>query len=90
MILQKDIAEYVLSHNLINGRIISVRIGGYPVNINVVQVYASITSVVVAEIEKFYGKFQEVLNHSIKSTRRVFGMQDWRPKNLELLQIACQ
>lgn len=62
-----------------------IRIGGYPVNINVVQVYPSTTDVVVAKIEKFYGKFQEVLNHLIKSTRRVFGMQDWRPKNLELL-----
>lgn len=33
------------------------KIGGYPVNINVVQVYPSTKGVVVAEIEKFYGKF---------------------------------
>ena len=61
IILNKRVQNAVLGYNLKNNRMSSVRFQGKPFNITDIQVYASTSNIEKAEVEKFYGDLQDLL-----------------------------
>ena len=61
IIVNKRVQNAVLGCNLRNDRMISVRFQGKPFNITVIQVYAPISNVEVAEVEQLYEDLQDLL-----------------------------
>ena len=51
----------VLAWNLKNDRMVSVSFQGKPFNITVIQVYALTSNAEEAEVERFYGDLQDLL-----------------------------
>ena len=58
---------------------ISVRFQGKPFNITVIQVYAPITNAKEAEVERFYGNLQDLLEVTPKKDV-FFIIGDWNAK----------
>ena len=61
IIVNKRVRNAVLGCNLKNDRIISVCFQGKPLNITVIQVYASTSNAEEAEVERFYEDLQDLL-----------------------------
>ena len=57
----KRVQNAVHGCNLKNDRMISVHFQGKPFNITVIQVYAPISNVEEAEVERFYEDLQDLL-----------------------------
>eukprot|EP00112_Aurelia_sp_Birch-Aquarium-sp1_P017361 Seg4013.3 transcript_id=Seg4013.3/GoldUCD/mRNA.D3Y31 product="Craniofacial development protein 2" protein_id=Seg4013.3/GoldUCD/D3Y31 len=66
VILNKRVAGAVLGYKPVNGRIISLRLQGHPVNYTIIQVYSPTTYAEVQEIEEFYDKLQQVIDTTAK------------------------
>ena len=58
--VNKRVQTAVLGCNLKNDRMISVRFQGKPLNITVIQVYASTSNAKEAEVEWFYEDLQDL------------------------------
>ena len=69
--------QSVLGHNLTNGRMISVRFQGKPLNITVIQVIPS--NAEEAEVEWFYEDLQDLLELTPKKDV-LFIIGDWNAK----------
>ena len=61
IIVNKRVRNAALGCNLKNDRMISVPFQGKPVNIMVIQVYASTSNTKEAEVEQFYKDLQDLL-----------------------------
>ena len=61
IMVNKRVRNAVLGCNLKNGRMISLRFQGKPLNITVIQVYAPISNTEEAEVEQFYEDLQDLL-----------------------------
>ena len=61
IMVNKRVQNAVLSWNLKNERMVSVRFQGKPFNITVIQVYAPTSNAEEAEVEWFYEDLQDVL-----------------------------
>ena len=59
--VNKRVWNAVLGCNLKNDRVISVHFQGKPLNITVIQVYASTSNAEEAEVERFYEDLQDLL-----------------------------
>ena len=59
--VNRRVQNAVLGCNLKNDRIISVCFQGKPLNITVIQVYASTSNAEEAEVERFYEDLQDLL-----------------------------
>ena len=59
--VNKRVRNAVLGCNLKNNRMISVHLQGKPFNTTVIQVYAPISNVEEAEVERFYEDLQDLL-----------------------------
>ena len=57
----KRVRNEVLGCSLKNNRMISVHFQGKPFNITVIQVYAPTSNAEEAEVERFYGDLQDLL-----------------------------
>ena len=66
LIVNKRVWNTVLGCNLKNDRMISVRFQGKPFNITKIQVYVPTTNAEEAEVEQFYEKLQDLLEHPKK------------------------
>ena len=77
--VNKRIQNAVLSCNLKNDRMISVRFQGKPFNIAVIQVYAPTSNAEEAEVERFYEDLQDVLELTPKKNV-LFIRGDWNAK----------
>ena len=58
IMVNKRVQNPVLGCNLKNGRMISVRFQGKPINITVIQVYAPTSNTEEAEVEQFYETYK--------------------------------
>ena len=61
IMVNKRVRNAVLGCNLKNGRMISLRFQGKPLNITVIQVCAPISNTEEAEVEQFYEDLQDLL-----------------------------
>ena len=61
IIVNKRVRNAVLGCHLKNNRMISVLFQGKPFNITVIQVYALISNIEEAEVERFYEDLQDLL-----------------------------
>ena len=61
IMVNKIVQNAVLGCNLKNDRMISVRFQGKPVNIMVIQAYASTSNTEEAQVEQFYEDLQDLL-----------------------------
>ena len=59
--VNKGVRNAVLGCNLINDRMIFVRLQGKPFNITVIQLYAPTSNAEEAEVERFYEDLQDLL-----------------------------
>ena len=60
---------------------ISVHFQGKPFNITVIQIYAPTTNAEEVEVEGFYEKLQDILEHQKKKKKKVpFILGDWNAK----------
>ena len=66
IMVNKRLQNAVLGCNLKNTRIISVCFQGEPFNITVIQVYASTSNAEEAEVERFHGDLQDLLELTLK------------------------
>ena len=79
IMVNKRIQNAVLGCNLKNDRMISVRFQGKPFNITLIQVYAPTSNTEEAEVERFYGDLQDLLE--LTPTKDVlFIIGDWNAK----------
>ena len=77
--VNKRVRNAVLGCNLKNGRMISLRFQGKPLNITVIQVYAPISNTEEAEVEQFYEDLQDLLELTPKKDV-LFIIGDWNAK----------
>ena len=77
--VNKRVQNAVLGCNLKNDRMISVHFQGKPFNITDIQVYASTSNIEKAEVEKFYGDLQDLLELTPKKDV-LFIIGDWNAK----------
>ena len=77
--VNKRVWNAVLGCNLKNNRRISVRFQGKPLNIIVIQVYASTSNTEEAEVEWFYENLQDLLELTPKKDV-LFIIGDWNAK----------
>ena len=61
IMVNKKVQNAVLGCNLKHNRMISVHFQGKSFNITVIQVYASTSNAEEAEVERFYGDLQDLL-----------------------------
>ena len=61
IMVNKSVQNAVLGCNLINDRMIFVRLQGKPFNITVIQLYAPTSNAEEAEVERFYEDLQDLL-----------------------------
>ena len=79
IMVNKRVRNAVLGCNLKNDRTISVCFQGKPFNITVIQAYAPISNDEEAEVERFYGDLQDLLE--LTPTKDVlFIIGDWNAK----------
>ena len=64
--VNKRVQNAVLGCDLKNDRMISVHAQGKPFNITKIQVYVPTTNAEEAEVEQFYEKLQDLLEHPKK------------------------
>ena len=79
VIVNKRARNAVLGSNLKNDRMISVRFPGKPLNITVIQIYASTSNAEEAEVEWFYEDLQDLLE-LIPKKDVLFILGDWNAK----------
>ena len=79
IIVNKRVRNAVLGCNLKNERMISVCFQGTPFDIMVIQVYAPISNVEEAEVERFYEDLQDLLKLTPKKVV-LFIIGDWNAK----------
>ena len=79
IMVNKRVRNAVLGCNLKNGRMISLRFQGKPLNITVIQVYAPISNTEEAEVEQFYEDLQDLLELTAKKDV-LFNIGDWNAK----------
>ena len=79
IMVNKRVQNAVLGCNLKNDRMISVRFQGKPFNITVIQVYAPTGKAEEAEVERFYGDLQDLLELTPKKDV-LFIIGDWNAK----------
>ena len=79
IMVNKRVRNAVLSCNLKNDRMISVRFQDKPFNITVIQVYAPTSNAEEAEVEWFYEDLQDLLELTPKKDV-LFIMGDWYAK----------
>ena len=77
--VNKRIQNAVLGCNLKHDRMISVRFQGKPINITVIQAYASTSNAEEAEVERFYEDLQDHLELTPKKDV-LFIIGDWNAK----------
>ena len=61
IMVNKRVQNAVLGCNLKNDRMISIRFQGKPFNITVIEAYAPTSNAEEAEVERFYGDLQDLL-----------------------------
>ena len=77
--VNKRVQNAVLGCNLKNNRMTSVHFQGKPLNIMIIQVYASTSNTEEAEVEQFYEDLQDLLELTAnKDTLFIIG--DWNAK----------
>ena len=74
--VNKRVRNAALGYNLKNNRMISVRFQGKPFNITVIQVYAPTSNAEEAEVKRFYGDLQDLLELTPKKDV-LFIIGDW-------------
>ena len=79
IIVNKRVQNAVLGYNLKDNRTISVCFQGKPFNIMVIQVYAPTRNAEEAEVERFYGDLQDLLELTPKKDV-LFIIGDWNTK----------
>ena len=79
IMVNKTAQNAVLGYNLKNNRMISVHFQGKPFNITVIQVYAPISNVEEAEVERFYEELQYLLELTPQKDV-LFIIGDWTAK----------
>ena len=79
IIVNKRVRNAVLTCNLKNDRMISVRFQGKPFNISVIQVYAPTSNAEQAEVEWFYEDLQDLLELTPQKDV-LFILGDWNAK----------
>ena len=79
IIVNKRVRNAVLGCNLKNDRMISVCFQGKPLNITVIQAYASISNAEEAEVEQFYEHLQDLLELTPQKDV-LFIKGDWNAK----------
>ena len=66
IMMRKSIASCITGYWPISDRLIMLKLGGAPFNVNIVQAYAPTSDHSVEEVEEFYESSQNVMKH-IKS-----------------------
>ena len=79
IMVNKRVRNAVLGCNLKTDRMISVHLQGKPLNITVIQVYASTSNAEEAEVECFYKDLQDLLELTPKKDV-LFIIGDWNAK----------
>ena len=79
IMVNKRVQNAVLGCTLKNGRMISVRFQGKPLDITVIQVYAPTSNAEEAEVEQFYEGLQDLLELTPKKDV-LFIIGDWNAK----------
>ena len=79
IMVNKRVRNAVLGCNLMNDRVISVRLQGKSFNITVIQVYAPPSNAEEAEVEQFYEDLQDLLE-LIPKKDVLFIIRDWNAK----------
>ena len=79
LIIQKDTAKTVISYNVVNDRLISVRLRGAPYNMTIIQVYAPTTDAEEEEMERFYDQVQTEIDNICKQDALIL-LGDWNAK----------
>ena len=79
IMVNKRVQNAVLGCNLKNNRMISVPFQGKPFNITVIQVYVLTSNAEEAEVERFYGDLQDLLELTPKKDV-LFIIGDWNAK----------
>ena len=79
LIIQKDTAKTVISYNVVNDRLISVRLRGAPFNMTIIQVYAPTTDAEEEEMERFYDQVQTEIDNICKQDALILH-GDWNAK----------
>ena len=79
IMVNKRVQNAVLGCNLKNNRMISVRFQGKPCSITVIQVYAATSNAEEAEVERFHGDLQDLLELTLKKDV-LFIIGDWNAK----------
>ena len=77
--VNKRVWNAVLGCNLKNDRMISVHFQGKPFNITEIQVYAPTSNTEEAEVERFFGYLQDILELTPKKDV-LFIIGDWNEK----------
>ena len=77
--VSKRVWNAVLGYSLKNNRMISVCFQGKPFSITVIQVYAPTSNTEEAEVERFYGDLQDLLELTPKKDV-LFIIGDWNAK----------
>ena len=79
IMVNKRVRNAVLGCNLINDRMISVRLQGKPFNITLIQVYAPPSNAEETEVEQFYEDLEDLLELTPKKNI-LFIIGDWNAK----------
>ena len=79
IMVNKRVQNAVLGCNLKNDRMISVCFQGKPINITVIQAYATTSNPEEAEVEQFYEDLQDLLELTPKKDV-LFIIGDWNAK----------
>ena len=79
IMVNKRVRNSVLGCNLINDRMISVRLQGKPFNITIIQVYTPTSNAEEAEVEQFYEDLQDLLELTPRKDV-LFIIGDWNAK----------
>ena len=77
--VNKRVRNAVFGCNLINDRMIAVRLQGKPFNITVIQVYAPTSNTEEAEVERFYKDLQDLIELT-PTTDVLFVIGAWNAK----------
>ena len=79
IIVNKKISKSVLGYNIVNDRIITLKLQGHPFNTSIIQIYAPTTDAYDDVIEQVYTELQEVLDN-IPKKDMLFLIGDWNAK----------
>ena len=79
IMMRKSIASCVTRYWPISDRLIMLKLGGAPFNVNIIQAYAPTSDQSDEEVEEFQGSIQNVMKHT-KSGEINIVMEDWSAK----------